>query len=70
MILSLKVRKQINVTLSRNIKKRNTKNLNKLKASLKFVYLNYNFIPFFTKNQSIGLNKSSITNLLINELAT
>ena len=61
-----KIKQQIKVSYSRNLKKR-TRLLFKFP---RFTYLNYNVVPPFLKNESLGLKKSSISNLISNEVAT
>ena len=60
------IKKQIKVTFSRNLKKRNKL----LTKTSRFVHSNYNVIPLFLKNELLGLNKRSISNLISNEVAT
>ena len=61
-----KIKQQIKASSSRSLKKR-TKLLFKFP---KFMYLSYNIVPPFLKNESLGLKKSSISNLASNEVAT
>lgn len=61
---------EIKKTFWRKLKKQKQQKIYNLKNLFKSTRVNYNVLPFFLKIQSVGINKSTISNLVLIEAGT